>query len=87
MLWTDIAHTNTDRHMANRSPFAKFEVHSSLCLDAIVVTADGRTDRHSSNVLEFRADQMSSRNIGSQIIISWGYKLIGKFNIPSMRKV
>ena len=30
----------------------------------------GRTDRHSSNVLEFRADQMSPRNLGGQINIS-----------------
>ena len=31
---------------------------------------DGRTDRHSSNVLEFRADQISPRNLGSKINIS-----------------
>ena len=41
-----------------------FQVCSSLCSDAIVFTTDGqtdgRTDRHSSNVLEFWADQMSS---------------------------
>ena len=61
---------NTDRPMANRRLFAKFEVRSSLRSDAIVTTADGRRDRHCSNVLEFRADQMSPRNVGSQIIIS-----------------
>ena len=33
---------NTDRPMANRSLFAKFEVHGS---DAIVITTGGRTDR------------------------------------------
>ena len=49
------------RPMANRSLFAKFEVRSSLRSDAIVITTDERTD-----VLEFRADQMSPRNIGSQ---------------------
>ena len=44
--------------MANRSLFVKFEVHSSLRSDAIVITTtDGRTDRHSANVLEFRANQ------------------------------
>ena len=32
--------------------------------------ADGRRDRHSSNVLEFRADQMSPRNLESQINVS-----------------
>ena len=56
----------TDRPMANISLVAKFEVRNSLRSDAIVITTmngrtDGRTDRHSSNVLEFRADQMSSR--------------------------
>ena len=60
--------------MANRSLFAKFEVRGSLRSDAIVTTIDGRmdrqTDRHSSNVLVFLADQMSSRNLRSQINIS-----------------
>ena len=63
----------------------------SLCSDAIVFTTDGptdgRTDRHSSNVLEVCADQMSLMNIGSQIIISMCYKRIDKTNIPSMRRV
>ena len=40
---------------------------------------DGRTDRHSSNVLEFR--------IGSQIYISMRSTRIDKTNIPSMRRV
>ena len=66
-------------------------VCSSLCSDVIVFTTDGRTDgwtdRHSSNVLEFCADQMSPRNIGSQIIISRCYKRIDKTNIPSLRRV
>ena len=31
---------NTDRPMANRSLFAKFEVHSSLRSDSIVITTD-----------------------------------------------
>ena len=39
----------------------KFEVPSSLRSDAIVVTTDGRTNRHSSNVLDFRADQMFAK--------------------------
>ena len=60
----------TDGPMANRSLFAKFEVRSFLRSDVIVITTDGRTDRHRSNVLEFHADQMSPRNLGSQIHIS-----------------
>ena len=48
---------------------------------------DGRTDRHSSNVLEFCGDQMSPSNIGSQIIISRCYKRIDKTNIPALRRV
>ena len=63
---------NTDRPMANGRLFAKFEV---------------RTDRHSSNVLEFRADQMSPRKLGSQINISMRPTRIDKTNIPSMRRV
>ena len=51
--------------MANIRLFAEFEVCSVLRSNAIVITMDGRTDgrteRHSSNVLEFRADQMSLR--------------------------
>ena len=54
--------------MGNISLCAKFQVCSFLCSDAIVFTTDrrtdGRTDRHSSNVLEFCADQMSPRNMG-----------------------
>ena len=73
--------------MANRILFIKFEVRSSLRLDAIVITTDGRTDRHSSNVLEFRADRMSPRNVGSQINISMRPTGIDKTNIPSMRLV
>ena len=42
---------------------------------------DGRTDRHSSNVLEFRADRMSPRNVGSQINISMRPTGIDKTNI------
>ena len=60
---------------------------SSLRSEAIVITTDGRTDRHSSNVLEFRADQMSPRKLGSQINISMLYKRIDKTNISSMRRV
>ena len=36
---------------------------------------------------KFRADQMSPRNIGSQIIISGCYKRIDKTNIPSLKRV
>ena len=89
-LWTDIAHFQylpTD----NRSLFAKFEVHSTLRSDTIVSTTDGQADggtgRHSSNVLEFRAVQMSSRNLGSTINISRCYTRIDNTNIPSMRRV
>ena len=73
--------------MANRSLFAKFEVRSYLRSVAIVITTDGRTDRHSSNVLEFRADQMSARNLGTQINISMRPTRIDKSNIASMRRV
>ena len=48
--------------MANRSLLANS--------DAIVITTDGRTDRHGTNVLEFCTDQMSPRNLGSKINIS-----------------
>ena len=64
-----------------------FEVHSSLRSDAIVITTDGRTDSHSSNVLEFRADQMYRRNLGSKINISRCYTRIDKTNIAAMRRV
>ena len=45
-------------------------LYSSLRSHAIVITTNERTDRHSSNVLEFRADPMSPRNKGSQMNIS-----------------
>ena len=77
--------------MANRSLFAKFEDRSSLRSDVILITTDGRmdgrTDRHSSNVLEFRANEISLRNLGSQINISMRPMRIDKTNIPSMRRV
>ena len=77
--------------MAGRSLFGKFEVRSSLRSEAIVITTDGRTDRrtdrHTSNVLEFRVDQMSERNLGSQINIYRRPTRIDKTNIPSMRGV
>ena len=86
ILWTDKAHFQY-RSMINISLFANFEVRSSLRSDAIVITTDGRTDRHSSKVLEFRADQMSPRYLGSQINISMRPTLIDETNIPSMRRV
>ena len=64
-----------------------FQVRSSLRSDAIVITTDGRTYRHSSKVLEFRADQMSPRNLGSRINFSMRPTRIDKTNIPSMRTV
>ena len=89
ILWTDIAHFQYQP--AYGSLCGNFQVCSSLRSDAIVFTTygrtDGRTDRHSSNVLEFCADQMSPRNIGSQIFISRCYKRIDKTNIPSLRRV
>ena len=69
------------------SKHAKFQVPSFLRSDAIVITTYGRTDRPNSNVLEFRADQMSPTNLGSQINISRCYTRIDKTNIPSMRRV
>ena len=73
--------------MTNRSLFAKVEVRSSLRSDAIVITTDGRSDRHSSNVLRYRADQMSPSNLGPQINISMRTTRIDKTNIPSMRVI
>ena len=75
--------------MANRSLFAKFEVRSLLRSNAIVSTTDERTDGHTSNsnVLEFRADKMSPRKLGSQINISMRPTHIDKTNIASMRRV
>ena len=87
ILWTDIAHFQY-RPMASRSVFAKFRLRSALRSDAIVITThsrtEGRTDRHISNILEFRADQISPINIGSQINISMHPTRIDKTNIPSM---
>ena len=73
--------------MANRNLFEKFEVRSSLRSDTIVITTDGRTDRHTSNVLEFCADQMSPRNLWCQINISKCYTCIDKTNIHSVKGV
>ena len=75
--------------MVNISLLAKFEVRTSLRSDAVVITTDvrtdGRTDRHRSHILQFRADQMSISNLGFQINISMCYTRIDKTNIPSMR--
>ena len=65
--------------MVNRSLFEKFEVLT-------YARTHERTDRHSSNALEFRADQMSSRNLGSLINISRCYTSIDKTYMPSMRR-
>ena len=73
--------------MAIRRLVAKFEVRSSLRSDEIVISTDGRTDRHNSNVVEFRADQMFPRNLGSSINISMRPTRIDNTNIPSMRRV
>ena len=66
-------------------------VRTQSCLPQTDGRTDGRTDertdRHSSNVVEFGADQMSPRNIGSQITICRCYKRIDKTNIPSLRRV
>ena len=61
--------------MGNPSLCEKFQVYSSLRSDAIVFTTD------SSNILEFRVDQMSPRNLGFQIIISRCWTRIDKTNI------
>ena len=87
-MWTDIAHFQY--RLTYTSLLAKFEVRCCLRADAIIISTDGwtngRTDRHSSNVLEFRADQMCPRNLGSQINICMRYTRIDKTNIPSMRR-
>ena len=49
-----------------------------------MITTGGRTDRHSTNGIEFQADQMSPKIIGTQIVISKCYTHIDKTNIPSM---
>ena len=53
------------------------QVRRSLHSDGIVIITDRRTDRNSSNVFVFRADQMSPRC----------YKRIDKNNIASMTTV
>ena len=85
---------NTNQRMGNRSLCANSValcVRTQSCLPQtdtqMVERTDGLTDRHSSNVLEFCADQMSPRNIRSQIIISMCYKRIDKTNLLSMRRV
>ena len=77
----------TNQRMDSVSLSVKFQVCSYLRSDAIVFTSDGRKDRHSSNVLELRADQMSLRYLGSQINISMRPTRIDKTNIPSARRV
>ena len=72
---------NTNLRMDNRSLCAKFQVRSRL------PQTDGPTDRHSLNVLEFRADQISPRNLGSQTNISRYFTRIDKTNIQSMSRV
>ena len=52
ILCTNIAHFQCRPAMANISLLAKFEVRISFRSNAIVITTDGQTDRHSSNVLE-----------------------------------
>ena len=98
ILWTDIAHFQYQPAYGKQKPMCKF---SSLQLFVFgrnrvyrrrpYGRTAGRPDRHSSNVLEFCADQMSPRNIWSQIIISiiisMCYKRIDKTNIPSLRRV
>ena len=74
--------SNTDG--PNRSLFIKFEVRSTLRSNAIVITTYGRSERHSSNVIEFRADQMSPTNLRSYINISRYPAWIDKTNIPSI---
>ena len=71
--------------MANISVFEKFDVRNPLRSDAIVITTDYR--QIDSNVLEFRADQMSPRRLESQLNISMHPTRIDKTNIPSMRRV
>ena len=72
--------------MANRNLFVKFEVHSFLRSDAIVMTTDG-TDGRSDGRTDRRADQMSPRKLGYPINISMCYTRIDKTNIPSIRRV
>ena len=48
---------------------------------------DERTDRHKSNILEFRADQMSPRNLGSQINFSMRPTRDDKTNTLSIWRV
>ena len=82
-------HFNTNQRMGNISLSAKAVKSVALFVrtQSCLPQTDGRTDRHSSNVLEFCADQMSPRNIWSKIIISRCYKRIDEINIPSLRRV
>ena len=52
-----------------------------------MITTEGRTNRYCSNVLEFRADQLIPRNLGSQINISMRPTRIDKTKILSVRRV
>ena len=71
ILWTDIAHFQYEPAY-NTSLCTKFQVYCSLRSDVTLLTTDG----HSSNVLEFCADEVSPRNLWSQIIISRCYTRI-----------
>ena len=90
ILWTDIAHFQYQPAYGSQKPICKF---SSMYLFVFGRNrvyhrrTDGRTDRHSSKVLEFRADQMSSRNLRSQISISMLPTRFDKTNIPSMSRL
>ena len=60
---------------------------TSIALYVRYLVYNRRTYRHSSNLLEFRADQMHRRNLRSQINIYECYTRIDKTNIPTMRRV
>ena len=75
---------NTNQPIHKISPHAKFQVRSYPRSAAIVFTTDARTDGHSSNILESPPEQMSPKNLGSQINISMRYKRIDKTNIPPL---
>ena len=88
VLWTDIAHFQY-RPAYSQEAYLQSLKFEAICVrtQSLSLRADRRTDRHSSNVLEFGADQMFPSKIGSQIIISRCYKRIDKTNIPFLRRV
>ena len=78
ILWTDIPFSIPTSAWIIQDCVQNFK---SIALFGHYRVYHRRTDRHISNVLEFCIDQMSPRNLWSQIIISRRYTRIDKTNI------